>query len=469
MFRIIIYRVIMIIKNTDKGNEMKLQDNLRRISSFQIIILGFLFVILIGGLLLMLPVSTQDGRGAGLLDAFFTSVSATCVTGLVVQNTAEYWSLFGQIVILCLIQIGGMGVVTVAIAIAICSGKKIGLLQRSTMQEAISAPQMGGIVKLTGFILKAMLMIELTGAICLAPTFCKRFGVKGIWYALFHAISAFCNAGFDLMGNVNGQTSLMQFVGNPFVNLPIMILIIVGGLGFLTWEDIWNNKYHIRRYRMQSKVVLLTTAILLIGSGIYYFFFEFQGEAWAELSSSERVWAALFQAVTPRTAGFNTVDLAQMNDGAQVVTIILMLIGGSSGSTAGGCKVTTLAVLFLTVWTVFRHNNDVQVFGRRIPYPVIYNAIAIFVLYLVLFLTGGIAISYIDNVPLLPALFEAASAIGTVGLSLGLTSELGDVSRIILIILMFLGRIGGLTFIFAVISEKHPSQSKFPEEKITVG
>lgn len=453
----------------DEENDMKIQDSLRHISSFQIIILGFLLVILTGSLLLMLPISTQDGTGAGFLDAFFTSVSATCVTGLVVQNTAEYWSVFGQIIILCMIQIGGMGVVTVAIAIAMFSGKKIGLLQRSTMQEAISAPQMGGIVRLTGFILKAMLIIELTGTLCLAPTFCSKFGIKGIWYALFHSISAFCNAGFDIMGEVEGQTSLMQFVGNPFVVIPIMLLIIIGGLGFLTWDDICKNKYHFRRYRMQSKVVLLTTAILLVSSAIYFFFCEFQSETWMDLSFGERVWAALFQAVTPRTAGFNTVDLAQMNDSSQFVTIILMLIGGSSGSTAGGFKVTTLAVLFMTVWAVFHHKEDVQAFGRRIPYSSVYNAITIFVLYLVLFLTGGIAIGYIEKVPFLTALFEAASAIGTVGLSLGLTSELSVVSKLILIVLMFFGRVGGLTFIFAVISEKHPSHSKFPEEKITVG
>lgn len=448
---------------------MRIQNALRHISSFQTIIFGFASVILLGALLLMLPISSKEMVWTPFANALFTSLSATCVTGLVVYNTAEYWSIFGQTIILILIQIGGMGVVTVAIAASMLSGKKIGLMQRSTMQEAISAPQVGGIVKMTGFILKTTGIIEISGAICLMPYFCYRYSWKGIWYAVFHSISAFCNAGFDLMGTVDGKTSLMQFTGNPFVTIPIMLLIIIGGIGFLTWDDFCKNKFHFRKYRMQSKAVLLTTAILLIVPAVFYFFYEFSREQWADLSMTERILASVFQAVTPRTAGFNTVDLSLMDNNSKLIMIILMLIGGSSGSTAGGLKVTTVAVIIMTVWAVFNHRAEVQGFGRRIAPGSIYNAVAFLILYFVLFLSGGMAISIIESVPLITALFESASAVGTVGLSLGLTPELGIISKCILMMLMFLGRVGGLTLVFAFISEKHLVYSKFPEEKITVG
>ena len=245
----------------------------KRWTSFQIIIAGFLFVILTGSILLMLPVSAKSGQATSFFDALFTATSATCVTGLVVQDTATYWSAFGQAVILLLIQIGGMGVVTIAVSVAAVSGKKIGLMQRSTMQEAIAAPSVGGIVRLTGFILRSMILIESAGVLLLLPVFIKEFGpLKGIWYALFHAVSAFCNAGFDLMGSRAQFSSLTGYASNGFLNAVIIGLIIIGGIGFLTWDDICKNKHHFRRYRMQSKVVLLTTAILLVSSVIYFFF-----------------------------------------------------------------------------------------------------------------------------------------------------------------------------------------------------
>ncbi len=447
---------------------MKLQGDIRHISPFQIIILGFLSVILLGTVLLMLPIATVDRTWTGFVEAMFTSVSATCVTGLVVYNTAEYWSVFGQVVILCLIQIGGMGVVTIAISIARFSGKKIGLVQRNTMQEAISAHQLGGIVKMTNFIFRMVLIIELVGAVFLAPTFCKECGIKGIWYALFHSISAFCNAGFDILEQPEGNSSLMQYAGNPFINLPIMLLIILGGIGFMTWDDIRQNKHRIRKYRMQTKMVLLVTFLLLILPFLYYFFFEFSRKCW-DMTLGEQLLASLFQSVTPRTAGFNTVELTQMTDVSKFLMVILMLIGGSSGSTAGGFKVTTLAVLFMTIWAVFHHSEEIQSFGRRLSPQSVFNAVTIFLLYIVLFIIGGFTISMVDAVPLLDALFESASAIGTVGLSLDLTPRLGTVSRWILMLLMFFGRVGGLTLIFAVISEKHPVYSKYPEDKMTVG
>ena len=437
----------------------------KRLSSSQIIILGFAGVILFGSILLTLPFSTRDGHGALFSDALFTATSAVCVTGLVVQDTATYWSTFGQAVIIALIQIGGMGVVTVAIAISSFSGKQISLKQRSTMQEAISAHKVGGIVRLTGFIIKMTIIFELLGAVIMAPTFCKEFGVlKGIWYAVFHSISAFCNAGFDLMGAKTPYSSLTYFVDNPVINIVIMSLIIIGGIGFMTWDDIKVNKHHVRKYRMQSKVILITTVLLISLPALYFFLFEF-----GDKPMGERIWSSLFQSVTPRTAGFNTADLTQISETGTAITTMLMLIGGSPGSTAGGMKTTTLAVLFSTAISVFRRREHTHFFGRRVNDDTIRNAATILMMYVILFLTGGFLISRIESLPLLTCLYETASAIGTVGLTLGITPDLGIESQIILIVLMYIGRVGGLTLIFSALSGNQGNTARPPQEKITVG
>lgn len=436
----------------------------KKLTSSQIIILGFLGAILLGALLLMLPFATADGKGATFADAIFTATSAVCVTGLVVQDTATYWSGFGQAIILTLIQIGGMGVVTMAVAISVISGRKIGLMQRSTMQEAISAPQMGGIVKLTGFILKITGIIELTGAMLLAPVFIKEFGVgKGIWYSVFHSVSAFCNAGFDLMGAKEKFSSLTYFPGHALVNVVIMLLIIIGGIGFLVWEDVKTNKFHIHKYRMQSKLVLLTTLVLITVPALYFFFFEFKDTA-----VGTRIWGAIFQSVTTRTAGFNTLDLTKLKSGGLTFMIVLMLIGGSPGSTAGGMKTTTFAVVVLTAFSVFRRKEHTVFGGRTIPDSVLRSAIAIVTMYLILFVTGGVAISAVEGLPMMTCLFETASAVGTVGLTLGITPGLSIFSRVILIILMYIGRVGGLTLIFSAVTSQG-NLSKLPQEKLTVG
>ena len=437
----------------------------RHITSFQIIILGFLSVILFGSLFLMLPVSAQSGQVTPFRDALFTATSAVCVTGLVIYDTATYWSAFGQGVILLLIQIGGMGIVTIFVAVAMVSGRKIGLMQRSTMQEAIAAPTVGGIVRRTEFIIKTVVLIELIGAAFLAPVFCREFGFfKGIWYSLFHSVSAFCNAGFDLMGVKEPFSSITSYSAQPIINITIMLLIIVGGIGFLTWEDIKNNKWNFKKYRMQSKVILTVTALLIVFPALYFFFFEF-----SDLPFIKRIWVSLFQSVTPRTAGFNSADLTSISEVGQMLIIILMIIGGSPGSTAGGMKATTLAVLVSSALSVFQKKEHTHFFGRRIPDDTIKHASTIFSLYITLFLTGGMIISSVEDIPLISALFETASAIGTVGLSLGITPKLGAISHFILICLMFLGRVGGLTLVFAALSERKPSSSKYPQEKITVG
>lgn len=436
----------------------------KKLTSFQIIVLGFSGVILFGTILLILPFSSREGIVTPISDALFTSTSAVCVTGLVLHDTATYWSAFGQFVILLLIQIGGMGVITVAASFAMISGRKISLMQRSTLQEAVSAPKVGGIVRLTNFIVKTTFAIELLGAAVMAPVFCRDFGRKGIWMALFHSVSAFCNAGFDLMGSTGAFSSLTSYASEPIINLTIMALIVIGGIGFLTWDDFRTNKWLWHKYRMQSKVILCTTAVLLIVPAVYFFFFEF-----AALKPGERILCSLFQSVTPRTAGFNTVDLASMQEPGQSIIILLMLIGGSPGSTAGGMKTTTIAVLFATALSTFRRKEHTHFFGRRIEDDVIKNAATIGLLYIALFFFGGLAISMAEGFPILTCLFEAASAVGTVGLSLGITSGLGTLSRMILILLMFFGRVGGLTLIFAALSGTQKQAAKFPQEKITVG
>lgn len=437
----------------------------RKFSSSQIIIMGFAIAILAGSLLLMLPVSVKGEGGASFPDALFTATSAICVTGLVVRDTASYWSGFGQAVILMLIQIGGMGVVTMAVSISLVSGRKIGLMQRSTMQEAISAPQVGGIVRLTSFILKTTLIFELLGAALMAPVFIREFGPgKGVWYALFHSVSAFCNAGFDLMGVRQAYSSLTSFSENILINVTVVALIIIGGIGFLTWNDIREKKFHLKKYRMQSKIILLVTAVLILVPAIFFYFGELEG-----LPQKERILGALFQAVTPRTAGFNTLDLNRFSEAGLAVVIMLMLTGGSPGSTAGGMKTTTVAVLIASAAAVFRRREDANAFGRRIHQDVIRNAAAILLMYLVLFISGGLVISRMEGIPLLSALFETASAIGTVGLTLGLTPGLNMISRTILILLMFFGRVGGLTLIFATVAGIRNGGVRMPQEKITVG
>lgn len=437
----------------------------RHLSSFQIIIFGFAAVILVGTFLLMLPLSAKSSQVTPFNEALFTSTSAVCVTGLIVHDTATYWSVFGQAVILILIQIGGLGVVTLAASIALISGKKISLMQRSTMQEAIAAPKLGGIVKLTGFIIKITFAVELLGAVVMAPVFCNDFGLKGIWMAVFHSISAFCNAGFDIMGTPDNKfASLTAYVNHPVINITVMLLIIVGGIGFLTWEDIKNHRLHLKLYRMQSKVILTISAILIFLPALYFFFFQYNNEA-----MDKRIFSSMFQAVAPRTAGFNTTDLTAITGAGQYIIIILMLIGGSPGSTAGGMKTTTVAVLFSNALAVFRRKEESHFFKRRIDDSIIKHAATVLMLYITLFSAGALIINIAEGIPMSSCLFETASAIGTVGLTLGITPSLGVVSQGVLILLMFFGRVGGLTLIYAALAGVSKNVSKLPQEKIMVG
>lgn len=413
----------------------------------------------------MLPISSVSGKVTPFNESLFTATSAVCVTGLVVHDTGSYWSAFGQAIILILIQIGGLGVITVAASFALLSGRKISLMQRSTMQEAIAAPKIGGIVRLTGFVLKATLIFELSGAVIMMPVLCKDYGFKGVWLAVFHSISAFCNAGFDILGtDASKYVSLTQYVNCTSINLAVIFLIVIGGIGFLTWEDIYTNKLHFRRYRMQSKVILITSAVLIIVPALYFFFFDLNN-----LPIKQRILSSLFQSVTTRTAGFNTVDLTALQEPSIATMIVLMIIGGSPGSTAGGIKTTTVAVLIANSLATFGRKDSSNFFKRRIDNQVVKNASTILIMYLVLSFTGAVAISTAEKIPFLKCLFETSSAIGTVGLTLGITPELGLFSQLILILLMFCGRVGGLTLIYAAISNTKKNISKYPLEHITVG
>ena len=437
----------------------------RNVSSFQVIIVSFLGLILVGTLLLMLPISSRHGGFTPFTDALFTATSATCVTGLVVRDTATYWSVFGQAVILSLIQIGGMGVITIGLTVMRASGMKIGLWHRSTMQNSIAATQIGGMVRFTGFIVKTTIIIELIGAALLFPVFCSDFGVlKGLWFSVFHSVSAFCNAGFDILGERGKFSSLTSYADNIYLNIVIMLLIIFGGIGFMVWNDIKTHKFRLKKYSLQSKIVFVTTLLLIFLPAIYLFINEY-----THLPLEERITGSFFQSVTTRTAGFNTLDLSRMRESSISVMVVLMLVGGSPGSTAGGMKTVTFAVLFLSAITVFRRKRDVQCFRRRISEETVRNAGVVFFMYLFLFLASAIIISRTEHLPMITCLFEPGSAIGTVGLTLGITTKLSLLSQIILMMLMFFGRVGGLTLIYAALPSSGSNKSRQPLEDISIG
>ena len=432
---------------------------------FQKIIFGFAALILFGAFMLMLPISGEGQVPTPFLDALFTSTSASCVTGLVVYDTATHWSLFGQAIILFLIQVGGLGVVVVMTSLILLSGKRIGYSQRNTLANSISISSQGGIMKMLIFLLKWTGIIELFFASLLATQFIPEFGwKKGLWYSIFHSVSAFCNAGFDLMGIKEPFSSLTDYSGNPVVNISIMALILLGGLGFMTWQDIAKNKWNFHRYRLQSKIILSATAFIVLLPALFYFFVEFRG-----MPMESRILASLFTAVTPRTAGFNTVDFSKFSDSGIFLQTLLMLVGAAPGSTGGGMKITTMTVLILTSVAIFRNNSHTEAFGRTVPEEAIRNATTIAFMYVCLCVLSGMFISLYENIPLLTTSFETASAIATVGLTLGITPKLSPLSHTLLIFLMYIGRVGGLCLIYAVFPNANPNKGRLVEENIIVG
>lgn len=439
-----------------------------RLSPARLIALGFFVVILAGALLLTLPFASEDGSSS-FLDALFTSTSATCVTGLVVRDTFTGWTTFGQIVILLLIQLGGLGFMTVITLISFAIGKRVGLYDRKVLMQSAGNFSLSGIGELIRRIVPFAFVFEFAGAVLLAIRFVPDFGWgQGIYFSVFHSISAFCNAGFDLMGGRAPFSSLTAYVDDPFVSLTICVLIVVGGLGFLVWHDLARNKFHWKKYQLHTKIVLTTSAALILGGWLLFFVFE-RDASMAGMTVPQRLLASLFQSVTPRTAGFNTVDMAALSESGNLLTDIFMLIGGSPGSTAGGIKTTTVAVLILSAISSACGRTRVNAFRYNIDRDTIRQACSILTIYLTMALVAILAICAVEPVTLKQAVFEVCSAIGTVGLSMGITPTLGIASRVIIILLMYAGRIGGLTFVLLFSERRTEPPVDRPNGKILLG
>ena len=464
---------ILVSKGDSGMNRLHLHNRrMRRMRPTTVMALGFLAIILTGAVLLALPVSARSGEATPFLDALFTATSATCVTGLIRVGTATHWSSFGQAVILLLIQIGGLGFMTLASIASFLTHRTITLRERMVMSAGLNLTDNAGIVRLTRRVLYGTFAFEAAGAVILSCRFIPQFGFfKGISMGVFHSVSAFCNAGFDLLGTPDAPfLSLVDYVGDPLVNLTIMALIVIGGLGFFVWGDIW-DKRSFRHFRLHTKLVLVTTAaLLLLGFGLTLLFEWNNPRTLGALSGPEKVLAAAFQSVTLRTAGYNTLDQAALGGPAQAVSCLLMLIGGSPGSTAGGIKTVAAAVLLLSAASALRGRITVSAFGRTITPRSIMNAVTMLIVGVVVSLSGACAIAYIEDAPLHQCLFEAVSAFGTVGLTMGLTPSLHTPSCLILIVLMYLGRVGVLTLgVSVLMRHREPPKLQYPEGNVMVG
>lgn len=449
-----------------RGSDVK--NKPLKLSPNRSIALGFLTIILAGALLLMLPIANRGGRGLSFLDSLFTATSATCVTGLVVADTWTQFTPLGQVILLVLIQVGGLGYMTMMLQASLLLGRKLGLKQRSLMMESVSAQRLSDVLTLLRYILWGTAAIEGIGAVLLAFRFVPELGIaRGIWYAVFHSVSAFCNAGFDLMGFREPYSSLTHYVADPLVSLTVCALVLLGGLGFLVWRDVWEQGLHFRRYSLHTKIMLTASAILIIG-GTALFWAAERDNLLAGMSPGGQALASLFQAVSPRTAGFNTVDLARLTSGGGLLTIVLMFIGAGPGSTGGGAKVTTVAVCLLTLGSYVRGKREVGAFNRRLDEEQIHRSAAGVTLYMTFIAAGGFLMLATQPFPLQDALFELFSAMSTVGLSTGITRALSPFNRGLLIVMMYCGRIGSLSIMMAL-AERGAPRVKDPVEHITIG
>lgn len=441
----------------------------KHFTNTRIIAAGYGFIVILGTLLLLLPVSSSDGNCVPFMTALFTSVSASCVTGLVVADTATQWSFFGQFVILLLIQAGGLGFMTIATFFMSFAKKNINLRNRTIMAESINTTHVAGLKKITKKIILGTAIFELTGAVILSLRFIGELGVlKGIWYGIFHSVSAFCNAGFDLFGIHGEFVSLMNFTGDIIVNITLMVLITVGGIGFLVWDDLAVNKLNFRKYKLHTKIVLTVSFILTFGGALLFFVFEYNNSL-AGLSLTEKILGSLFSSVTCRTAGFNTVDFSLLSKGAVLIMCMLMFIGGSSGSTAGGAKTTSVAVIFAYLFASLRGISKPVLFGRTIDNETHKKAVMVCSFNLSLIFLAVLTICAIDNLPLEDVLFEIFSAISTVGMTTGITRQLSLISECIVMVLMFCGRVGSISFALALLEKKEQPCIRYPTESITVG
>lgn len=440
----------------------------KKLTPVQVLAIGFASIIFLGAVLLSLPVSSNSGESTPFLSCLFTSTSSVCVTGLVVVDTGTYWSYFGKTVIMLLIEAGGLGFMSFATLFSLILGKKITFKERLIMQEALGASTFGGLVKLTRYVLSFSFFIEFVGAALLSTQFIPKYGLlKGMYYGLFHSISAFCNAGFDLLGNFN---SLTKVYNNYVIMLTISFLVIVGGLGFAVWAELYNVRRH-KKLSLHTKLVITVTAALIIMSTLLMLMLEFNNPGTiGKMPFGDKLLSSFFAAVTPRTAGFNSISTASMNPGSKFLTVILMFIGGSPGSTAGGVKTTTIGVLIFTVICVINGRSETEIYKRKINKEIVYRAFAITVIGLSIIVTDVLILSMTEKVANLgEILYEVTSAFGTVGLSLGLTSKLSLVGKILIILTMYVGRVGPLTIAFALARNKRSTGIRYPEEKIIVG
>lgn len=440
---------------------------IKRRTNVEILALGFAIVILVGTFLLLLPISSNH---TDFLDALFTATSTTCVTGLVVYDTATHWTLFGQIVILILIQIGGLGFITIGVFLATYLKKKISLRQRGLIEESVSSLKLAGGVKLVKHIIKGTFLFEGIGAVILSLVFIEDFGLlKGIYLGIFHSVSAFCNAGFDLLGIIEPYGSLTPYASNIVVNITIMILIIIGGLGFVVWQDLYEKKLHFRNYLLQTKIVLITSFIFIFGGAFLFYIFEYQ-HALASLSSEEAILASFFQSITCRTAGFNTIDVSHLKPATSLLMMLMMFVGGSPGSTAGGIKTTTFAVLIIFVYSTMTNKSEANAFNRRFDSKTIKKACSVFLInFIFIIISSFIIFNDQPHLPMQDTFFEIFSALGTVGISTGITRVLSMTSKITIILLMYCGRVGSLTLALSLSKKKKISNCKNPVEKISIG
>lgn len=448
-----------------------MQFNLRKntkLRGVQILALGFLAVILIGGIILTLPISSASGETTNFLDALFTATSAVCVTGLVTLDTGTHWSMFGQTIIMLLIEIGGLGFMSFTTLIAIILGKKITLRERLILQDAMNTFSIQGLVKMVQYVLAFTVTVQLSGALLFSTQFIPKYGIgKGLFYSIFHSISAFCNAGFDLFGNFS---SLTGYSDNWVILLVVSALIIIGGIGFAVWIEVYNFK-SMKKLSLHSKMVILVTTVLIVGGTILMFIFEHNNpNTLANMNMGDKVVNSFFAAVTPRTAGFNSISTDGMSNAGNLLTIILMFIGGSPGSTAGGIKTTTIGVLIVTVICVIKGRDDAEAFKKRFPKELIYKAFTLFFIGGCLVLGATMLLSYTEKgASFLSLLYETTSAFGTVGLTVGLTQQLSEVGKVLIMIMMYLGRVGPLTVVLSLMRNKNNNGVRYPEGKILIG
>lgn len=442
----------------------------KRISKVQFIALGFLIIILFGTTLLLLPFSTREGLETSFMDALFTSVSATCVTGLVTVDTYSHWTLFGQIVILIMIQLGGLGFMSIGIIFAVLLKRKVSLSDRGLMQESVNTLQIGGIVGLTKKIIFGTMFFEGLGAIVLAIRFCGELGVgRAVFYGIFHSVSAFCNGGFDLFGFKSEYNSLVGFEGDVVVNITLCLLILIGGIGFIVWDDISKNKLHIRKYSLHTKIVLSMTCLITIVGTFLFWLFE-KDNVMAGYDGRTAFFASLFSSITPRTAGFNTIDTAALSNSSKLLTMILMFIGGNPGSTAGGAKTTTIFILIAYVVSNIKNSYGIDVFDRRIKEEAVKKASLVVTVNVSLFLLAAIIIMGVQpELDYSDVFFEVLSGINTVGMTTGITRDLNVVSKICVMFLMYFGRIGSLSFALSFSQRKRKAPLLQPEEEINIG